>query len=88
MEEYSESRQDKEITSLIQRFEDMLQKDEHYFFDAEDFEDIIDYFLSEHNLANSKQAIEFAIEQHPSHTNFLLKKAQYFLLIHKSLCLI
>ncbi len=32
-----------DLKALVERFEEMLQANGSYFFDVEDFEDIIDY---------------------------------------------
>jgi len=34
-----------EIKALVDRFEEMIKSNGSYFFDVEDFEDIIDYYL-------------------------------------------
>ena len=39
---YNEGNDDLELSN---RFEQMLEMNEHYFFDVEEFEDLIDFYL-------------------------------------------
>ncbi len=50
----------------ISKFESMLKTDDVYFFDAEDFEDIIHYYLNNGKIALGKKAIQIGLEQHPN----------------------
>lgn len=49
----------------ITKFESMLKTDDVYFFDAEDFQDIIHHYLNNGRIALAKKAIGFGLEQHP-----------------------
>ncbi|MFW5975108.1 MAG: tetratricopeptide repeat protein, partial [Bacteroidota bacterium] len=71
------------IDTLRQRFEQMLQKNDSYFYDVEDFENLIDYYISRSNKKLTEMAIREALEQHPNHNGFILKKAQYYISIDK-----
>nr|WP_299343635.1 tetratricopeptide repeat protein [Allomuricauda sp.] len=50
----------------ISKFESMLKTDDVYFFDAEDFEDIIHFYLNNGKIALGKKAIQIGLEQHPN----------------------
>lgn len=52
-------------SNSIQKFESMLKTDDVYFFDGEDFEDIIHYYLNCGKIALGKKAIQFGLQQHP-----------------------
>ena len=52
-----------QILLLVDRFEEMIQNDKQYFFDSEEFEDIIDYYIDKNNPKKSLQVIEYAIGQ-------------------------
>ena len=52
----------------IARFESMLKTDDVYFFDAEDFEDIIHHYLNQGKVRLAKKAIQLSLEQHPNTT--------------------
>ena len=49
----------------ITKFESMLKTDDVYFFDAEDFEDIIHHYLNHGKIALAKKAIKISLKQHP-----------------------
>ena len=50
----------------IIKFESMLKTDDIYFFDAEDFEDIIHYYLNNGKIALAKKGIKIGLQQHPT----------------------
>src|SRR5690606_9000300 len=49
----------------IVKFESMLKTDDIYFFDAEDFEDIIHHYLNNGKISLAKKAIKIGLQQHP-----------------------
>ncbi len=49
----------------IAKFESMLKTDDVYFFDAEDFEDIIHHYLNNGKVSLAKKAIKLGLQQHP-----------------------
>lgn len=57
----SEERPSQSIT----KFESMLKTDDVYFFDAEDFEEIIHHYLNHGKIALAKKAIKIGLKQHP-----------------------
>jgi tetratricopeptide (TPR) repeat protein len=77
--EYNET----DLKALVERFEEMLKKNGSVFFDVEDLEDIIDFYLDNQDGHRAKKAIELAIAQHPGSTAFLVKKARYLVLVNK-----
>lgn len=77
-------RNETELKALVDRFEEMLRANGSYFFDVEDFEDIIDYYLDNQDAARSKKAIDLAEAQHPGATGFMIKRAKYYVLANKS----
>ena len=72
-----------EIQSSITKFEQMLKTNLIYFFDAQEFEDIIVHYLSfgEHQLA--KKALKMGLEQHPSSHGLMLLQSEIFILDEK-----
>ncbi|NHF61186.1 tetratricopeptide repeat protein [Flavobacteriaceae bacterium TP-CH-4] len=58
----SEERPSQSIT----KFESMLKTDDVYFFDAEDFEEIIHHYLNHGKVALAKKAIKIGLQQHPA----------------------
>ncbi|WP_276390174.1 tetratricopeptide repeat protein [Eudoraea chungangensis] len=47
------------------KFESMLKTDDVYFFDSEDFQDIIHYYLNNGKISLAKKAISIGLRQHP-----------------------
>lgn len=80
MNESQESYFDEEgILESINRFEEMLNANSISFFDVYEFENIIDYYLDQHNIPNAKTAIEFGLKQHPKATTIKLRLAHVYI---------
>jgi tetratricopeptide (TPR) repeat protein len=60
----------------VKRFEEMLKKSATYFFDVEEFENIIDYYLDHSNIKKADQVVEYAQSVHPGSVVLMLKSAQ------------
>ena len=54
----------------------MLKTDDVYFFDAEDFEDIIHHYLNQGKVRLAKKAIQLSLEQHPNTTPLKLLEVE------------
>ena len=67
---------DKEVMALIKKFEAMLKADLQYFFDVDEFENIIDFYLDNHNVKMAAEAIDQALPQHPANTGFKIREAR------------
>ncbi len=65
---------------LIDNFKRMVEENASYFFDTDEFEDIIEYFLYTSDLEYAKLSIDAALEQYPNNSFFILKKAHFKLL--------
>ncbi|NAS11367.1 tetratricopeptide repeat protein [Poritiphilus flavus] len=60
----------------IAKFESMLKTDDVYFFDAEDFEDIIHHYLNNGKISLAKKAIKIGLQQHPDATELKLLEVE------------
>ncbi len=60
----------------LRRYEEMLRNNSRYYFDVDEFEEIIDHYLVNKKTAKALRAVSLAIEQHPLSTGIYLKKAQ------------
>ena len=67
----------------ISRYIEMLQNNDSYFFDVEEFESIADYFLDEGKTNKAVNALTFGITQHPFSSSLYLRKAQILASIGK-----
>ena len=56
----------------LSRFESMLKTNNVYFFDSEEFEEIIQHYLENGKIALAKKATRLGLEQHPTSTNLKL----------------
>ncbi|NCP45840.1 MAG: hypothetical protein GW818_05300, partial [Flavobacteriales bacterium] len=81
LDSYNEDEDD--YTASLNRFEKMLTNNEHYFFDVEEFEDLINHYLDSNELEKAKQVIEISLEQHPSSSILKIKHAEYLASTHK-----
>ncbi|MEI6749702.1 MAG: tetratricopeptide repeat protein [Bacteroidales bacterium] len=67
------------IGPLMARLEKMLEGEENYFFDVEEFEELIEFQFFFGDLERAGKTISLALEQHPSTIGFLVKQAQLLL---------
>ncbi len=64
----------------LNRFESMLKTNDILFFDSEEFEIIINYYLDNGKMALAKKAIRIGLEQHPSATNLKLYLVEVYII--------
>lgn len=67
----------------IKRFEKMLKTNAVYFFDAEEFEIIIEFYIDNAKVHLAKKAIELATQQHPETVGIRVLKAEIFIIEDK-----
>ena len=60
----------------VSRYETILNEHSPIFFDSYQYEDIILYYLENCKFAKAKQAIELALEQHPSVSSLRLLQVE------------
>lgn len=72
-----------EQSEPIAKFESMLKTDDVYFFDAEDFEDIIHHYLNNGKVSLAKKAIKISLEQHPETINLKLLEVEVLVFENK-----
>ena len=70
---------EEETLQAVQKFERMSKNNERCFFDVEEFESIIDYYIECNNSAKAFEAADLAAEQHPNSTSIQLRRANVFL---------
>ena len=84
MDEKFEGYNEEQISNMVSRFEEMIGQGKNHFFDMDEFEVIIDFYLETNNLKNADIALKRAIQQYPKAVSLLLKKAQYFAFSNKT----
>lgn len=60
----------------IKKFEKMLKTNQIGFFDSDEFEEIIEYYLEEGKMNIARKAIKLGMSQHPTSTNIKLLYAE------------
>jgi len=67
----------------LSRFESMLKTNNVYFFDSEEFEDIIQHYLENGKIALAKKATKLGLEQHPTAINLKLFQVEMYIFENK-----
>ena len=67
----------------LTRFESMLKTNDILFFDSNEFENIIHYYLENGKIALAKRAIKLGLEQHPTSINLRLFKVEILVIENK-----
>lgn len=62
----------------VTKFESMLKTNHVLFFDSEEFEYIIHYYLNRGKIALAKKAIKLGLDQHPASINLKLFKVEMY----------
>jgi tetratricopeptide (TPR) repeat protein len=81
MDEFSDFSQFDEVNPLVSKFESMLLKGENPAFDIEEYEEIIEYYIT-NSVDHAEKVVEYALSQYPWSSAILLKKA--VVLAHKT----
>lgn len=63
----------------LSRFESMLKTNAILFFDSEEFEEIIGYYLDNGKIAMAKKATKLGLEQHPTSVNLKLFQVEMYI---------
>lgn len=66
---HRESSQDKEILALIERFEEVKGAGKTPYFDAEEYEDIVEFYMYNMKLDKAMEATEMGLRIHPDDTH-------------------
>lgn len=75
------SEEEDDYNLSLSKFESMLKTNKVFFFDSEEFEEIILHYLDTGKVSLAKKALKLALEQHPKSTG--LKLVQVEMLIYE-----
>ena len=75
--EFEEFEDNKNLS--LTRFEKMLKTNRILFFDSNEFENIISYYLENGKINLAKKAIKLGLEQHPDSSNLALFEIEIFI---------
>jgi len=76
MEDQGFGYKEEDILEIVRRYERMRNNKETYFFDVDEFETIIDYYLEVNDVSFAFDAAESASLQHPASSSIQLRKAK------------
>ena len=79
--EFEEFENNKNLS--LTRFEKMLKTNRILFFDSNEFENIISYYLENGKINLAKKAIKLGLEQHPESSNFALFEIEILIFENK-----
>ena len=68
--------EDENFLESVNRFENMLKNNTKEYFDVDEFENIIDYYLFKNNPKNASEVSDIAYSQHPDSIIIQLKRSQ------------
>ena len=72
MEEFFEN-------ELVKKFEDMIENNDELYFDTEEYEEIIIYYLEMGDINFAEMATNFALKLHPNSLQIKIKQLEVFL---------
>ncbi len=78
-EENSYNEFENEADDLISRYEEMVEEGKNYYFDVEDLEFILDFYIDMNQMGKAKQAVRYAFNLHPQALTLQIKKAKILL---------
>lgn len=64
-----------DVSQLLEKFEAMLCDDHHYFFDVNDFQELIHHYIAKADLDKAFKVLHYAKLQHPYSTEITLHEA-------------
>jgi predicted Zn-dependent protease len=79
--EFDEFEKNKNLS--LTRFEKMLKTNRILFFDSNEFENIISYYLENGKINFAKKAIKLGLEQHPDSSNLALFEIEILIFENK-----
>tara|TARA_B110000967_G_scaffold48203_1_gene48919 strand:- start:1426 stop:2883 length:1458 start_codon:yes stop_codon:yes gene_type:complete len=79
--EFDQSEENQEVT--VSKFESMLKTNSVFFFDSNEFENIIHHYLESGKIALAKKAIKLGLSQHPASLNLKLFQVEILIFENK-----
>lgn len=74
-----------EYADIINRYKDMLSKKKSCYFDIHEFENIVDYYITQNDYKSAIESIKIGLVQHPNSASLRLKFAHVLIESGKSL---
>jgi tetratricopeptide (TPR) repeat protein len=64
------------ILKSVARFEKMVEDENNYYFDREEFQDIVEYYISQIEFEKAEVVLSYAVSQHPTNADVKILQAQ------------
>lgn len=77
------SQEEEENSLSLSKFESMLKTNKVFFFDSEEFEDIILHYMDTGRINLAKKALKLGLEQHPKSTGLKLVQVEMLVFENK-----
>ncbi|NDV84333.1 lipopolysaccharide assembly protein LapB [Bacteroides sp. 51] len=71
--------QDKELLAMIKRFEEMKDEGKILYLDAEQYEDIIEYYIFDKNFPKATEVVETALQIHPDNSGLVATRVALYI---------
>ncbi len=85
MDDFFDHDEDKDgLNELLERFEQMLKDGKHFFFDTEEYEDLVEHYIQHNDLKLANRALNMGMEQYPGSTVLLIRQAQLLISSNKA----
>lgn len=68
---------ERSISELIQRYEQMLRSGKSVYFDADEFDELAEYYENREDFDTASDVVELGLEMHLGNAMLLLKKGKY-----------
>lgn len=72
-------REDSFDDKVLGRYQSMVSQGENWYFDVDQFCDILNHFIDIHDLGTAKEALDIAFYQHPQSNQLRVKKLELLL---------
>jgi len=71
--------QDKELLKMIKRFQEMKEEGKILYLDAEQYEDIVEYYIFSKEYKEAAEVIEMALQIHPDNTRLVATQVALYI---------
>lgn len=65
------------ISDLVKRYEHALESGKSIYFDADEFEELVEYFDSQNDVETAKEIVDAGLAIHPENNSLIYQKAKF-----------
>ncbi len=78
MEFFDSPEDHREVLNSVSRFESMVANKDSYYFDSEEFQHIIEYYIVRADFVQAKDVVDYSLNLHPTNVELKILKTQVF----------